>query len=79
MLRAAPSCRTVMARLADFIEDHDLVAHNASFDQRSMPSAGASAGAMRARSPVQCWPPAACTRTRPTTNWAPWLRSTSCP
>jgi len=23
-----------MARLADFIEDHDLVAHNASFDQR---------------------------------------------
>lgn len=34
MLRAAPPCKTVMARLADFIEDHDLVAHNASFDQR---------------------------------------------
>jgi len=34
MLRAAPSCQTVMAGLADFIEDHNLVAHNASFDQR---------------------------------------------
>jgi DNA polymerase-3 subunit epsilon len=34
MLRAAPSCKTVMARLADFIEGHDLVAHNAAFDQR---------------------------------------------
>ncbi len=34
MLRAAPTCKTVMAGLADFIADHDLVAHNASFDQR---------------------------------------------
>lgn len=34
MLRAAPPCKMVMARLADFIEDYDLVAHNASFDQR---------------------------------------------
>jgi DNA polymerase III subunit epsilon len=34
MLRAAPPCKTVMARLADFIADHDLVAHNAAFDQR---------------------------------------------
>ena len=34
MLRAAPPCKTVMAGLADFIGDHDLVAHNASFDQR---------------------------------------------
>ena len=34
MLRAAPPCKTVMAGLADFIEGHDLVAHNASFDQR---------------------------------------------
>lgn len=34
MLRAAPPCKTVMAQLADFIAEHDLVAHNASFDQR---------------------------------------------
>jgi DNA polymerase-3 subunit epsilon len=34
MLRAAPPCKTVMTRLADFIADHDLVAHNAAFDQR---------------------------------------------
>jgi DNA polymerase III subunit epsilon len=34
MLRAAPPCKTVMAELADFIADHDLVAHNAAFDQR---------------------------------------------
>jgi len=37
MLRAAPSCRTVMAGLADFINDHDLVAHNAVFDRRYVP------------------------------------------
>ena len=30
---AAP-CEEVMARFADFIGDHNLVAHNASFDQR---------------------------------------------
>ena len=34
MLRVAPPCKTVMAGLADFIEGHDLVAHNAAFDQR---------------------------------------------
>lgn len=34
MLRTAPSCAVVMAELADFIADRDLVAHNASFDQR---------------------------------------------
>jgi len=34
MLRTAPPCKTVIAKLADFIEDHDLVAHNAAFDQR---------------------------------------------
>jgi len=34
MLCAAPPCKTVMAKLADFIQDHDLVAHNAAFDQR---------------------------------------------
>jgi DNA polymerase-3 subunit epsilon len=34
MLRAAPPCRTVMAGFTDFIKDHHLVAHNASFDQR---------------------------------------------
>ena len=34
MLRAAPACRTVMSRLADFIDGHDLVAHNAAFDRR---------------------------------------------
>jgi DNA polymerase-3 subunit epsilon len=34
MLREASSCGEVMHRFADFIEDFDLVAHNASFDKR---------------------------------------------
>ena len=34
MLRDAAPCNEVMARFADFIADHNLVAHNAAFDQR---------------------------------------------
>jgi len=34
MLKEAPSCREVMKNFSDFIEDFDLVAHNASFDSR---------------------------------------------
>jgi len=34
MLREAPACREVMAEFSGFIEGFDLVAHNASFDQR---------------------------------------------
>lgn len=34
MLKTAPSCKSVMNEFADFIEDIDLVAHNASFDSR---------------------------------------------
>ena len=34
MLRKAPPCKKVMTEFVDFIEDFDLVAHNASFDQR---------------------------------------------
>mgnify|MGYP000606661230 FL=1 len=34
MLRDAPSCSSVMKQFADFIEGHNLVAHNASFDKR---------------------------------------------
>ena len=34
MLRTAPCCENVMAEFADFIGDANLVAHNASFDQR---------------------------------------------
>jgi len=34
MLKTAPLCKTVMAEFADFIEDFDMVAHNASFDSR---------------------------------------------
>jgi DNA polymerase-3 subunit epsilon len=34
MLRDAPPCEEVMARFAEFIGSHNLVAHNASFDQR---------------------------------------------
>ena len=34
MLRTAPCCESVMAEFADFIGDANLVAHNASFDQR---------------------------------------------
>lgn len=34
MLANAAPCEEVMARFADFIGDHNLVAHNASFDQR---------------------------------------------
>jgi len=34
MLRKASPCKKVMKDFADFIEDFDLVAHNASFDKR---------------------------------------------
>lgn len=34
MFRTAPCCEDVMADFADFIGDANLVAHNASFDQR---------------------------------------------
>ena len=34
MLRKAAPCTEVMDKFADFIGDYDLVAHNASFDQR---------------------------------------------
>jgi DNA polymerase-3 subunit epsilon len=34
MLRDASSCSSVMKQFADFIEDYNLVAHNASFDKR---------------------------------------------
>lgn len=33
MLQKAPPCDEVMAQFADFIGDHNLVAHNASFDR----------------------------------------------
>lgn len=34
MLKDAPPCNEVMYKFADFIGDHNLVAHNASFDRR---------------------------------------------
>ncbi|MGL6123109.1 MAG: 3'-5' exonuclease, partial [Shewanella sp.] len=34
MLQHVSPCNEVMARFADFIADHNLVAHNAAFDQR---------------------------------------------
>lgn len=34
MLRDAPPCEEVMAEFAEFIQDSNLVAHNASFDKR---------------------------------------------
>jgi DNA polymerase-3 subunit epsilon len=34
MLKQAPPCDEVMGELADFIDDSNLVAHNASFDRR---------------------------------------------
>jgi DNA polymerase-3 subunit epsilon len=34
MVAAAPPCEEVMKRFAEFIGDHPLVAHNASFDRR---------------------------------------------
>jgi len=34
MLANAPPCAQVMAEFADFIGDHNLLAHNAAFDQR---------------------------------------------
>ncbi len=34
MLAEAPSCESVMHEFADFIQDSNLVAHNASFDKR---------------------------------------------
>lgn len=38
MLKQAPPCEQVMRQFADFIEDFDLVAHNASFDSRFLAS-----------------------------------------
>ena len=34
MLKEAPPCKEVMKKFSNFIEDFDLVAHNASFDSR---------------------------------------------
>ena len=34
MVEAAPSCEEVMEQFAEFIGDHPLVAHNASFDRK---------------------------------------------
>jgi DNA polymerase-3 subunit epsilon len=34
MVKKAPPCEEVMSRFADFISGHNLVAHNAAFDQR---------------------------------------------
>lgn len=38
MLNEAAPCNEVMARFADFIQGHNLVAHNASFDKRFLDS-----------------------------------------
>jgi len=38
MIAAAPPCEVVMEQFADFIGDHPLVAHNASFDKRFLDS-----------------------------------------
>ena len=38
MLRDAPPCEQVMRQFADFVEDYDMVAHNASFDSRFLTS-----------------------------------------
>jgi DNA polymerase-3 subunit epsilon len=38
MLKRAPPCEQVMRQFADFVEDFDLVAHNASFDSRFLAS-----------------------------------------
>lgn len=38
MLADAPPCAAVMARFADFVGSHNLVAHNASFDRRFLES-----------------------------------------
>ena len=38
MLKQAPPCEQVMRQFADFVEDFDLVAHNASFDSRFLAS-----------------------------------------
>lgn len=38
MLKSAPSCKKVMSEFSDFIEDFNLVAHNASFDSRFLDS-----------------------------------------
>jgi DNA polymerase-3 subunit epsilon len=38
MVKAAPPCEEVMEQFAEFIGDHPLVAHNASFDRRFLDS-----------------------------------------
>jgi len=44
MVRGAGSCETVMAEFADFIADHNLVAHNASFDKKFLDAELARSG-----------------------------------
>ena len=38
MVKAAPPCEEVMKQFAEFVGDHPLVAHNASFDRRFLDS-----------------------------------------
>jgi len=38
MVKAAPPCEEVIEKFAEFISDHPLVAHNASFDRRFLDS-----------------------------------------
>jgi len=47
MLRGAPPASRVMAEAADFVGDHPLVAHNASFDRRFWDAELARAGRAR--------------------------------
>ena len=44
MLQTAPPCEDVMAQFADFIAGYNLVAHNASFDQRFLDAELANIG-----------------------------------
>jgi len=49
MLRKAAPCDEVMAQFADFLQGHNLVAHNASFDQKFLDSELGRIGRYRQR------------------------------
>ncbi|OGQ99624.1 MAG: DNA polymerase III subunit epsilon [Deltaproteobacteria bacterium RIFOXYD12_FULL_57_12] len=53
MLKAAPPCEEVMEQFAEFIGDHPLVAHNASFDRRFLDAELAVIGKAR-KSDMAC-------------------------
>jgi DNA polymerase III epsilon subunit-like protein len=79
MVQAAPPAEQVMREAARFVGGRPMVAHNAAFDKKFWQAELARCGkTARTPLPAPCCCRAACTRMRPTTSWARWLRCTIC-